>query len=356
VNTAMHMGLRELAAFFRARREAGSLVMVTVVETRGSTYRKPGALMLIDAQGQHAGLISGGCLEADLAQRAKPVFADGQSRAVVYDLHDDEGLVLGLGLGCGGEIELHLGRVRPGAGFNELEALFGALDKGYACDLFVGLDEDAGSPDAGLWLAIDRQFQNEGPLAEPLSALAREDFSGRSRRVTVRVGDQERHLLQIRLTPPPRILLCGAGPDAPPLAAQVLALGWDCVVTDHRSGFATSERFPAAAEVLCQRPAHLADGVDLNRIDAAVVMSHHLEHDADYLKALSAQPPAYIGLLGPAARREALQKRLGNRAPSIQGPAGLNIGAEGPESIALSIMAEIHARLNQRDGGALSRV
>ncbi len=150
----------------------------------------------------------------------------------------------------------------------------------------------------------------------------------------------------IRIDPSPRVLVCGAGPDAVPVARQVDALGWQSIVVDHRGAYAKSERFPASTNVLQLQPKQLYEQVSLDEVDAAIVMSHNLEHDASYLQQLAGLGLSYLGLLGPSARREQLQEQLGIEDQLIHGPAGFDIGAELPESIALSVMAEIHAALN----------
>ncbi|MEJ2534393.1 MAG: XdhC family protein [Gammaproteobacteria bacterium] len=133
-------------------------------------------------------------------------------------------------------------------------------------------------------------------------------------------------------------------------------LGWECLVVDHRPAHAREERFAAGTRVRCQRPEELTQD-QLASVDAAVVMSHHVEHDLAYLRRLVQYPPAYLGLLGPARRRDELLGRLDRGAVSavnVRGPAGLDIGGELPESIALSIVAEIHAVLNGRGAEPLA--
>jgi xanthine/CO dehydrogenase XdhC/CoxF family maturation factor len=154
------------------------------------------------------------------------------------------------------------------------------------------------------------------------------------------------------LAPPPHVLLCGAGPDAEPVAAAARALGWRVSVVDHRPAYAGPHRFPGASVVRAD-PAALAATVDLGRCHAAVVMSHHLPSDLEYLKVLSAAPgPAYVGLLGPAARRRRLLDALGSAADGLaarlRGPVGLDIGAATPEAIAVAIVSQVHAWLAGR--------
>ena len=152
-------------------------------------------------------------------------------------------------------------------------------------------------------------------------------------------------MLLINIPPQPRVLLCGAGPDAVPVAAQFAELGWDCVVVDHRSGYANPERFSAGCETLVSRPEKLQLVLDLQLIDAAVIMAHHLENDAAYLRQLAPllgneQQPgslSYLGVLGPAARRHNMRQMAGCSNPLGHGRGGLGRGAELHEAIVLAI-------------------
>jgi len=158
----------------------------------------------------------------------------------------------------------------------------------------------------------------------------------------------------VHIPPTPRVLICGAGPDAVPLARVLVELGWEIVIADHRAAFARADRFPAGCTVVQERPGLLGRVVDPATLDAAVIMSHHLENDARYLEQVSAFNIPYIGALGPRARKKRLREISGRQDVEIYGPAGLDIGAELPSSIALSIAAEIHAVLNQRNGCSLT--
>lgn len=377
----MHLGLKALAAFFDDHRHAPSLVLATVVSTEGSTYRKPGAMLLATATGDFAGLISGGCLESDLVARAREVLETGKACRVDYDLKDDDELVLGLGLGCGGAVHLLLQRLDREDGFQPLGALFHAIRRGVGCSLglVVNGGETGFERGQNVLEADDGVFLGE----ERLRALLHDPSAtvvpgGRARRVRLSptsdavkaaqdeslrdespaesAGGEAASMLVVRVEPPPRVLVCGAGVDALPVIRQVLALGWDCVVVDHRPDAVSLDRLPAGAEGHCIRPEALADAVALDKIHAAVVMSHHVNHDAAYLAQLATCPPSYLGLLGPRARKAQLLETTGLDGLPVRGPVGLDIGAELPESIALAIVAEIHACLNGRDGHALDPV
>jgi xanthine/CO dehydrogenase XdhC/CoxF family maturation factor len=172
----------------------------------------------------------------------------------------------------------------------------------------------------------------------------------------VRVGpDLQATAVVINVPARTRVLICGAGPDAVPMARACAELDWEVLVVDHRPAFAKAERFPPGCTVIRSRPEQLEQALDLATLDAAVIMSHHLENDAAYLTAVAAHGLRYVGVLGPRARRDKLREMARCEERPVFGPVGLDIGAELPASIALSVAAEIHAVLNQRDGQYLTR-
>jgi xanthine dehydrogenase accessory factor len=346
----MHLGLKQLAQFFIAHRDEPRLVLATVIATEGSTYRKAGAMMLVSPDGNFAGMISGGCLEDDLVRHADAVFQDGEARRISYDLHDDEELVLSLGLGCGGDVHILLQGFDRDDEFGVLSPLFRAIDEREHCLLSLVTTGAGLQPGTMALTTSGGKCWGDQRLAEYVAENLNPDaMQGRSEVVMPTLEGVAHSVLVTRIEPSPLVLLCGAGPDAVPLASQVAALGWDCVVADHRPAYADPARFPEGTHVLATRPENLASELDLSTLDAAVVMTHHVGHDATCLEQLLRQPPAYLGLLGPASRRIQLAGQLDAPPGSIRGPAGLDIGGELPESIALSIMAEIHAVLNGRN-------
>jgi xanthine/CO dehydrogenase XdhC/CoxF family maturation factor len=166
-------------------------------------------------------------------------------------------------------------------------------------------------------------------------------------------GGRTRAFVQF-LAPPPHVLICGAGPDAQPVASAARALGWRVSVVDHRPAFAVPAHFPGA-EVRLSDAHLLRSTIAVEQCHAAVVMSHHLPSDAIYLRELAvADVPEYIGLLGPEARRHRLAQELGTTADELRsrvhGPVGIDIGAVTPEGIALAIVSQIHAWLAGRGG------
>ena len=326
-------------------------VLATLVATAGSTYRKAGARMLILADGGHLGLLSGGCLEADLKEHAGEVLRSGVARAVEYDMRGPDDILFGIGAGCEGAMRVLLepaGRGTPAerallaAGARARAGLPTALVTVHECaDLPLG-SYPAAPPLPPLLMRAAAQV-----LSELVSREVRTDTEDRRTRAFVQY-----------LAPAPHLLICGGGPDAQPVVANARGLGWRVTVVEHRPAYALGTRFPGADVQLIEAPA-LRSAVDLDSCHAAVVMSHHLMSDAAYLRELArAGGPAFVGLLGPAARRERLVRELGDDMaalrPRLRGPVGIDLGAVTPEGIALAIVSQIHAWLAGRVGSTVS--
>ena len=360
----MDSELGPLLPLFERERAAGRAVALGIlVHTVGSTYRKPGAMLLIAANGEYAGLISGGCLEGDLAQRAHAVIASGRAALVTYDLRNSEDLIWGLGLGCEGAMHILLLRVGPGEEWQPLAHLAAALSEHHPTAIGVVTESQHAALPAGALLlpppagslssARASPSQAAAALLEPrvLAALA---AAPRSATVAWLAGPGARwRLLLLPLALPPRVLLLGAGPDALPVVDFAARLQWRVSLVDHRPAYAVPSHFPLAERVVLARPHEIAQALHLDRFTAAVVMSHHLPSDLEYLRALSATSLRYVGLLGPPARREKLLSELGPENAErlrarLRAPVGFNLGGRTPESIALAIVAEIHAFVHGR--------
>jgi xanthine dehydrogenase accessory factor len=348
---------RFLHSFAEWSARSEPLVLATVVGTDGSTYRKTGAQMLINAAGDFTGLLSGGCLEGDLAEHARAVLQEARARLVRYDMRDarhDE--LWGLGLGCNGLIEILLQPLLPGQAYQPLAQVERREPALYW--LVIASSEAGIDPGA----AIVQQAQDQHLYGIGAADAARllegaPTLSVNEAAVRFVAGGLEVVVLPLR--PPPRLVLLGGGPDVAPLLAIADQLGWDYDVYDHRPAYIGRLR---QAGVAC---AHELIGGEplpasvLARADGVVIMSHHLRTDLHYLQQVAASGVGYVGLLGPSARRERLLADLGAAVERLQGrlhaPVGLDLGGEGPAAIALSIIAQLQAILHGRDGGPLGR-
>ncbi len=243
----MNLGLRELRVFLQQHKNDQSLVLATVTATEGSSYRKPGAMMLIRENNEFAGLISGGCLEGDLVEHASDVFEDGQPRQVSYDLSKDDQAIWGLGLGCGGTVHLLLQRLERDKGFGFFAKLFDAMKRRSACVLAL-THRDFDDIPVGACALVNSDGELSGnPRLFDIIEGRLTHWSGPDR---YQYAGQDESVLLVKIEPSPRGLLCGAGPDAVPMARQVDALGWECIVVDHRGAYAKSERFTATTRVV----------------------------------------------------------------------------------------------------------
>ena len=339
-----------LPLFERERAAGRALALAIVVQTRGSTYRKPGALMLIERGGGYAGLLSGGCLESDLREHASRVIDTGKAHLVTYDTGGTDDALWGLGVGCEGAMQILLLQVGPANDWQPLTWFADAHAQRRPAAAAVVVESDrVGLPAGSVLLPADAPAARAAPadLRDAVRALLQRTLEAR-RALQLEAADLPR-ILAVPLALPPRLLVLGGGPDAQPLVDIAARLAWQVTVYDHRPAYARPEHFPAAEHVVLGRPEELPSQLDPGQFDAAVVMSHHLTSDEQYLRLLAARPVPFVGLLGPAIRREKLLHDLGADATGLAGrlrsPVGLDLGGRQPESIALSIVAQIHAIL-----------
>jgi xanthine/CO dehydrogenase XdhC/CoxF family maturation factor len=337
-----------LPLYERERAAGRALALGVLVDTLGSTYRKPGALILIAGNGDYAGLISGGCLEGDLREHARAVIAGGAARSVRYDLRTADDLLWGLGLGCEGAMQILLLSSGPANGWQPLAHLAAALEAHKPTA--IGIVVESSQPDVPVGsLLLPSDLTAEVPETAAFATPAAQTLLRRAATAgqTGWLEHSSWKLFAVPLSLPPRVLLLGAGPDAVPVVDFAVRLGWKVTLVDHRAAYAVPAHFPGAEHVLLGRPEGLGDLLELSRFAAAVVMSHHLRSDLAYLRVLAASTMAYVGLLGPAARRERLLAELGAAAGKLRGrlhaPVGLALGGRSPESIALAIIAQLHA-------------
>ncbi len=337
-------------------------VLATIVETEGSTYRKPGARMLIDSQGNWHGILGGGCFEGDLAERSRACLEAGEGVLVEYDMRGENDLLWGLGLGCDGLVRILLQPLDPADGYAPMGWLSDQVTAGRPGVLATLLKKTGPFP-AGASVGVDRDTVTplglDAPVAADIADAVRAHHdSRRSVRLEVPADGETLDLLLTPVTPAPHLLILGAGPDAVPLARMARELHWDVTILDHREALARPGHFPDGCRVLFAEPEALAGKVDLERVSAALLMTHNFAADTRWLKALSDHPPGYVGLLGPARRRTLLLDELEPAQREALdgrtvGPVGLDLGGEMPASIALAALAEIHARLAGRDATAL---
>ena len=318
--------------------------------------------MLITASGECHGMLGGGCFEDDLKEKAGAVFRDGQAKLVFYDMRSPADAIWGLGMGCNGALRILLQSLSGQDNYRPLSFIEDSLRREKSGVLVTVYESTDPEWQAGTVFLLDGDQIVAGTVGQSVPAF----FTRSAHRVLRNNGpltDTHHHaghelkVFYDPIRPPTHLLIVGAGPDAVPLVQLAKGLGWRVSVVDHRPAFIKSGWFPEADQRLQCYPEELTGAMALDQVHALVLMTHNIEYDERYLKVIAATAIPYIGLLGPAARRDRLLVSIGADAGRLEGrlfgPAGLDIGAETPEEIALSILAGIQAFLHRRDGGQL---
>ena len=352
---------RIITALNEAADAGERVVLATVVRITGSSYGGVGTRMVIRPDGSTIGIVSGGCLEADLAEHARQVHSSCEAKVVTYDTRADDDAAWGLGLGCNGLIDVLLEPLKGSTATSVARMLELARDADNPAVVATVIASSTSRVGSHL-LIHDGSVEVIGEfprrIIDDIGRDSHDAFAER-RRGMVRDYDGVTVAFEV-MTPAIRLVICGSGPDVVPLVRVGTELGWNLTVVDHRPvEHAHPERFPGARVVDCPEPQLLAQTVGLTPHTAAVVMSHHYARDLEYMKALLASRAPYIGMLGPRARTErmladiaasGLAVSMGDRLFS---PVGLDIGAEGPDAIALAIVAEVSATLTGSSAGHL---
>lgn len=319
----------EIAEILRllSTRPGESAVLATLVSVEGSSYRRPGARLLWFADGTRTGSISGGCLEEDIIERARRVLASGRPETAVYDTTSENDVVWGVGTGCAGTVRVFLERL-PAERPAWVAALRANRESGRDTALAVAPGDDAG-------VRPGTHLTDEVPAAPAVFRNV--------------------------VPPPPVLFVFGAGDDARPLVRMAAGLGWRVTVADARAAYATPERFPEAARTLVAPAAQAPGQLPLDARSLAVVMTHRYRDDTELLRRLLPLPLAFLGQLGPRKRTERMLGEIARAGTAITGemrarlhaPVGLDLGGNTPETVALSILAEMQAQLGGRTPGAL---
>lgn len=334
--------------------------LATVVWVEGSSYRRPGARMLITDDGRWEGAISGGCLEGDALRKARQVMRDRSPIVVTYDTMDDGANSFGVGLGCNGIIDVLIEPIDPTDAQNPVEVLREFVQKRDVRALatvlkadtptqltpgmrFMMTEQDSQVP---AWLQHTMQdvFETGKPMTKP--------FLVESGTVEVFIE---------RIDPGIELIIFGAGYDVVPVAKLARELGWQVTVTDDCIAHLSPKRFPVATCVLFADRAAVIDQLTITERTAAVLMSHNFNYDRSVLEALLTTDVPYIGMLGPRKRFDKMQiefEKSGhsfaeNALNRVHAPIGLDLGAETPDEIALSIIAEVKTFFAKRSGGFL---
>jgi xanthine dehydrogenase accessory factor len=319
-----------------------AVALATLVRVEGSSYRRIGARLLVAANGDYAGSISGGCLEAEVIRKAQWLTRNSATVQRYSTLFDDTADVP-YGLGCGGTVDVLL---EP-ANTPEFTALMQAMQ----ASLLGGRRRViTGLPTATS--ALSRQILTTNLYAPDPDSRTGVEAPHRS---ASRNRDEAESAFDEQFDPPHRLFIFGAGDDAQPMVRMAALLGWSVLVIDGRAQWARAERFPEATQVLT---ASTLDGITIDESDSIVVMTHSYEQDRGWLAATLPSQPRYLGLLGSRHRSALLISEvsamlgwsLERACESIFAPVGLDLGGDGAEAIALSAIAEIQASREGRLG------
>jgi len=320
-------------------RDNHNWVLATIVATEGSSYRKIGAQMLINDLGQYYGLLSGGCLESDIMIQARRCWDNNQNRLIQYDMREEEDLAWKLGIGCGGLVKILLQPVNAANNYLDLHTVLAILNENGSC--------------------LYSQMVIEGLADNTCRRLE----SVHSHQVALDMHDDIEILTQT-LRPPFHLAIFGGGIDAKPVVDIAASIGWQITLIDSRTTYARKEHF-AKVDQIVKKPIEqistdVSENAWLQSIDAVILMNHNVELDALSLSLVQQSSSRYLGILGPTHRTDRVFEEANLTRNQViiplANPIGLRLGGELPESIALSMISEIHAFLENADAQSISDI
>jgi len=355
-------------AYDQAKKAGQACVLATVVHLEGSSYRGPGARMLVLEDGLMIGAISGGCLEGDALKKALLTFTEKKSRLITYDTSDEEEASVGIQLGCEGVIQVLFEFIQISEALNPIELLRMAIAKRQEAVLVTlfNLKDRRGiqigtclfaTPDGAITSSV-----HDNDLKSAIQPTLTEIFVEKNsafKDFTMQ-GIVTNAFIEL-LAPPISLVIIGAGNDAIPMMQIASILGWEVKIVDGRNTHAKADRFINACQVLVSKPAAVLEQIKIDSRTCFVLMTHNYNYDLQMMQALIETEIKYIGLLGPKKKQEKILSELKQKGveitdeklAKIYGPTGLDIGAASPEEIATSIIAEIQAVFNNKEGTML---
>lgn len=359
--------MREISAIIKAyeeaRRAGKKAALATVVKVEGSSYRQPGARMLVTEDGLLTGAISGGCLEGDALRKALLSIHQQQNKLITYDTSNEEDVAFGVQLGCNGMVHILFEYIDDAATNNPMQLLqqLQAERKGAVIGTIFSLKRKIAQIGTALFYRDDAPLSYNNDMALTLLSDLKGVLNGRISVVKKIKGDSEYEVLIEYINPPVSVVIAGAGNDVQPLVKMGALLGWEVTVGDGRLTHSTVNRFPDAKQVLVVKPEQLVDHSAIDSQTYFVLMTHNYSYDLAVLKLLLESQCRYIGILGPKTKLNRMFQDLENEGVRISdrqldriyGPVGLDIGAETAEEIALSIVAEIKAVISGKGGTSL---
>jgi xanthine dehydrogenase accessory factor len=349
--------LNTLIAALRSlhRAESPKAAMATLTRTRGSTFRRPGTRMLVLGDGRVVCELSGGCPQRDIVARALEVIASGSPRLVRYNA--ESALDVLIEMGCGGELEVFIEPLLTTHDTDFIDTLAHCLDKRVSIQLatLFAIDDIAATARRLVWddQGILHDSLHDAALSQAIITLAPPVTARHATTLSLPSLRGNTDVLVEAISPPHALFVIGSSAAARALLPLARALGWQTTWVDSDPGRLQATDLPAGLNTVCAAPANLPAALPLDTHSSVVVMTHNLEHDLAYLQALKDAPIAYIGALGSRDRVARMRNTPSLAGLRLHAPAGLDIGSETPEEIALAIAAEIMAVINRRNGGSL---
>ncbi len=361
--------IREIInAYNKARKNEKRLALATLVHLNGSSYRRPGARMIVDEEGQLTGAISGGCLEGDALRKAVFCIHTQIPKLVVYDTSDEEDATIGIQLGCSGIIQVLFEPIDENDPLNPIELLKKAIHKRQntvLVTLYAPQIKKGNTVGTSMLLEDSGEFHNNSSfqcVPETLMQDIKETLTiKKSSFKSYNLNDHTFNAFISFISPPISLIIVGAGNDAIPLQSIAETLGWEVTIVDGRHTYAKIERFSSACQIIVSKPEKVLQQIPIDEKSVFVLMTHNYNYDYAILKALLDKNVTYIGALGPKKKLDnmitdlkAENIFLNERQKNIlYGPVGLELGAETPAEIALSITAEIMSVMHNKKGGSL---
>lgn len=354
-----------IAAYKQATQKGKKSALATVVYVEGSSYRRPGARMLVEEDGRMTGAISGGCLEGDALRKALLAIHQNQNKLVTYNSMEDEDVEFGVQLGCNGIVHILFEPIDAADENNPIALLERSQlyrRETVIVTLFSLNNFHGHQPGTCFFLDIETSLAkiDDAGLLKHIQADAATVLSAGTSSVKEYAAFELTAFVEL-VQPAISLVIIGAGNDAFPLVEMTKVLGWQITVADGRSTHANAQRFPGVQQLFTGKPEEIINQLSPDDWTVFVLMTHNYKYDLAMMKQLLQINSRYIGTLGPKKRLERMFDELqeegitvtDEQRSTIHGPIGLDIGAEAAEEIALSVLAEIKAVFAARTGGFL---
>jgi xanthine/CO dehydrogenase XdhC/CoxF family maturation factor len=353
-----------LIAYSEAKSSGKKTALATVVKVEGSSYRQPGARMLVTEDGSLTGAISGGCLEGDALRKALLSINQKQNKLITYNTSNEDDKEIGLQLGCNGIVHILFEYIDEAVSNNPMHLLqqLKLERKDAVIGTVFSLKRQAIQMGTILFYRDDSAFLYQDEVALILHSDINEVINNKTSVVKEIEDDNQNEILLDFIPSPISLIIAGAGNDVQPLVKMASLLGWEVTVKDGRATHALKNRFPEAKEVSIVKPEQfLENGAHIDAQTFFVLMTHNYKYDLAVLQLLLKTSCRYIGILGPKSKLNRMLDDLNNEGievnpemlSRIYGPVGLDVGAETSEEIALSIVAEVKAVMSGKNGTSL---